>query len=134
MYCIVLYCSQDDPVAVAVVKSSSKLWGQLVLINVPQQICDRAEHHHLNNRRMWGQGDAAVQKDCKITKIWGCNDSYWHFEHEVLLTKAEAEICDGTLEEAGRSQHQHQVKVSREWGLRQREMKSAWQTHKDRPP
>ncbi len=63
-----------------------------------------------------------------------CKESYRHFKHEVLLTKAEADICNRALEEAGWSQHQHKVQVSREWGLRQREMISAWQTHKDRPP
>lgn len=42
---------------------------------------------------------------------------YWHLEHEVLLAETEAQVCDGALEEAGGSQHQHQVEVPREGGL-----------------
>lgn len=42
---------------------------------------------------------------------------YWHLEHEVLLTEAEANVGDGAVEEAGGSKHQHQVKVPREGSL-----------------
>lgn len=30
---------------------------------------------------------------------------YWHFEHEVLLAEAKANISDGPMEEAGGSEH-----------------------------
>lgn len=42
---------------------------------------------------------------------------YWHFEHEVLLAEAEADVGDGAMEEAGGSQHQNQVKVPRKGRL-----------------
>lgn len=41
------YRSQDDPVTVTVVESATKLRGQLVLINVAQQVCHRGQHYHL---------------------------------------------------------------------------------------
>lgn len=37
---------------------------------------------------------------------------YWHFEHEVLLAEAKANISDGAMEEAGGSENQNQVKVT----------------------
>lgn len=43
--------------------------------------------------------------------------SYWHLQHEVILAEAKADICDGSVEKAGGSEHQDQVKVPREGGL-----------------
>lgn len=42
---------------------------------------------------------------------------YWHFEHEVLLAEAKANVSDGAMEEAGGSEHQNQVKVPRKGRL-----------------
>lgn len=42
---------------------------------------------------------------------------YWHFEHEVLLAEAKANISDGAMEEAGGPEHQNQVKVPRKGRL-----------------
>lgn len=36
---------------------------------------------------------------------------YWHFEHEVLLAEAKANVGNGAVEEAGGSEHQDQVEV-----------------------
>lgn len=42
---------------------------------------------------------------------------YWHFEHEVLLAEAKADVSDGAMEEAGGAEHQDQVKVPRKGRL-----------------
>jgi len=36
---------------------------------------------------------------------------YWHLKHEVVLAKAETDIRNSTVEEAGGSEHQDQVEV-----------------------
>lgn len=43
---------------------------------------------------------------------------YWHLKHEVLLTEAEANICDSAVEKAGGPQYQDQVKVARKGYLK----------------
>lgn len=39
---------EDDPLAVAVLQGAPQLGGQLLLIDVGQQVTHRAQHHHLH--------------------------------------------------------------------------------------
>lgn len=52
------------------------------------------------------------------TCAFGHTEPYRHFEHEVLLAEAEAQVCHRPLEEAGGPQDQNEVQVPRKGGLR----------------
>lgn len=45
------YSPEDDPLAVAVFQGASELRGQLLFINVCQQIANRAQHNHLQTKQ-----------------------------------------------------------------------------------
>lgn len=45
------YSPEDDPLAVAVFQGASELWGQLLFINVRQQITNWAQHNHLQTKQ-----------------------------------------------------------------------------------
>lgn len=42
---------EDDPLAVAVLQGAPQLGGQLLLVDVGQQVAHRAQHHHLHTHR-----------------------------------------------------------------------------------
>lgn len=74
-----VYHMKDNPVTMAVLQSSTKLGGQLVLIDAAKHVCNWAEHEHLWRNAEW------QTKGYNIEPPWQ-PDSIIVTHHHITLT------------------------------------------------
>lgn len=70
-----------------IVQRASELWSQLVLIDVAQQVCDRAQHHHL---KVQTKSETSQRTLCTISRFMraaGFILPQFHIKHPLVSLK-----------------------------------------------